>query len=100
MLISIARFLNQVRTGLRPERARFLKLISVRISVCVCVCLHVCVCVCVCVCLCVCVYVCVYVCVSALRLLITSGMMWYDMDPTQLVKQVLQLSYSNCSQYH
>ena len=36
---------------------------------------------------CVCVYmcVCVYVCVSALRLLITSGAIWHDMDPIRLV---------------
>ena len=35
---------------------------------------------------------CVYVCVCPPpRLLITSGVMWHDMDPMQLVKQVLQL---------
>ena len=40
----------------------------------------VCVCVCVCVCLCLCVHVCV--CVRPpLRLLITSGVIWGDMDP-------------------
>ena len=33
---------------------------------------------------------CACVCLS-LRLLITSGMMWSDMDPIWLVKQVLQL---------
>ena len=34
---------------------------------------------------------CVCVCVFTLRLLITSGVMWHDMDPIRLVKQVLQL---------
>ena len=52
----------------------FLKIVSVRMSVCVCVC--VCVCVFVCVCL-------------PPRLLITNGMIWHDMNPIQLVKQVL-----------
>ena len=33
------------------------------------------------------------------RLLITSGMMWCDMDLIRLVKQVLQLLYGNCSRY-
>ena len=33
---------------------------------------------------------CVCVC-PPLRLLITSGVMWHDMDPLRLVKQVLQL---------
>ena len=55
---------------------------------CVCVCVCVCVCAFVCVCVCMCVCVC-----SSQRLLITSGMMWHDMDPMQLVKQVLQLLY-------
>ena len=49
--------------------------------------MHVCVCVCLCVCVCVC---------PPLRLLITAGVMWCDMDPIQLVKQVLQLLYGNC----
>ena len=62
-------FLNQAR-------AWFLKIVSVRMSVCVCVC----------------------VC-PPLRLLITSGVMWHDMDPMRLVKQVLQLLYGNCSSY-
>ena len=51
---------------------------------CVCVCVYVCVCMCVCVCVCVCVRVCVCarVCVHPpLRLLITRGVMWCDMDP-------------------
>ena len=39
-------------------------------------------CICVCVCLCVCVP----------RLLITSGVMWRDMDPIQLVKQVTYIA--------
>ena len=33
------------------------------------------------------------------RLLITSGMIWGDMDPVKLVKQVVQLLYGNCSRY-
>ena len=50
--------------------------------------MHVCVCVCVCLCVC-----------PPPRLLITSGVMWRDMDLIQLVKQVLQLLYGNCSRY-
>ena len=34
---------------------------------------------------------CVCVCVRPQKLLITSGVMWRDMDPMRLVKQVLQL---------
>ena len=45
---------------------------------------------CVCVCMCVCLYRCV--CLS-LRLLITSGMMWHDIDSIRLVKQVLYSCY-------
>ena len=30
----------------------------------------------------------------------TSGVMWHDMDLIQLVKQVLQLLYGNCSRFH
>ena len=67
-------FLNQVR---RPARARFLKIDHVRI-----VGMRVCVCVC-----------------PRPRLLITSGVMWRDMDLIRLVKQVLQLLYGNCSRY-
>ena len=53
------------------------------------------------VCMCVCVCVCVFVCVCpSLRLLITSGVMWSDMDSIRLVKQGLQLLYGNCSRYH
>ena len=48
------------------------------------------------ICMCVCVSVCV--CLPS-RLLITSDMMWYDMNPIRLVKQVLQLIYGNCSHY-
>ena len=45
---------------------------------------------CVCVCVCVC---------PRPRLLITSGMMWRDMNLILLVEQVLQLLYGNCSRY-
>ena len=70
--------------------AWFPKIVSVQTSVCVFVS----------VCVCVCVFVCVFVCVCPpLRLLITSGVMWRDMDPIQLVKQVLQLLYGNCNRY-
>ena len=58
--------------------------VRVCVCVCVCVCVHVCVCVCVhvCVCVCVCTCVCVRACVFLPpRLLITSGMMWCDIDP-------------------
>ena len=44
-------------------------------------------------------YVCVFVCLPP-RLLITSGMMWCDMDSIRLVKQIVQLLYGNCSCYH
>ena len=47
---------------------------------------------------CMCVYVCVCLCPPP-RLLITSGMMWRDMDSIRLVKQILQLLYGNCSRY-
>ena len=43
-------------------------------------------CMCVFVCVCVCVYVC-----PPLRLLITSDVMWCDIDSRRLVKQVIQL---------
>ena len=66
-----------------PALAWFLKIDPVRI-VSMCVCLCVCVCVRVYVCMCVCACVCL-----PPRLLITSGMMWHDVDPTQLIKQVL-----------
>ena len=47
---------------------------------------------------CVCVCVCVFACVSLPpRLLITSGVMWRDIDHIRLLKQVLQLLYGNCS---
>ena len=68
------------------------KIVSVQTSVGVfCVCVYVCV-VCVCVCVCVCVS-------PPLRQLITSGVMWHDMDSIRLVKQVIQLLYGNCSCY-
>ena len=38
------------------------------------------------------------VCLS-LRLLVTSGVMWHDMNLIRLVKQVLQLLYGNYSRY-
>ena len=60
-------FLNQVHTGHRPVCTWFLTIDPVQIvSMCVCVC----------------------VCPPP-RLLITSGMMWHDIDPIRLVKQVL-----------
>ena len=77
--------------------------VCVCLRVFACVCLHVCVCVCVCVymcvfacvfvCVCLCVFVCVFACVCVRvclcvlrvslppRLLITSGVMWHDIDP-------------------
>ena len=58
------------KPGVRQPHAWFLKIVSVQMSVC----MHACLCVC-----------------PPLRQLITSGVMWHDMDPTQLVKQVLQL---------
>ena len=57
--------------GRRPARAWFLKIDPVRI-----------------VCMCMCVFVCVFVCPPP-RLLITSGVMWRDIDSIRLVKQVL-----------
>ena len=42
---------------------------------------------------------CLCVCQPA-RLLITSSVMWCNMDPIQLVKHVLQLLYGNYSGYH
>ena len=44
--------------------------------------------------------VCTRVCVCPRpRLLITSGVMWSDIDLIRLVKQVLQLLYGDCSRY-
>ena len=54
-------FLNQVHAGLWPVHAWFLRIVSVRM------------------------YVCVFVCLPP-RLLITSGVMWSDIDPIQSVK--------------
>ena len=63
-----------MRAGCRPAHAWFLKIVSVRTPVCV------------------------FACVCLLpRLLITGDVMWRDMDPMRLVKQVLQLLYGNCS---
>ena len=47
----------------------------------------------------VCMCVCLCVCVSAPMLLITSGVIWRDMDHKRLVIKVLQLLYGNCSRY-
>ena len=65
---------------------------------CMCVCVLVCVYVCVFVFVCVCVCVCVSMCLPP-RLLITSDMMWHDVDSKQLVKQVLQLLYGSSIRY-
>ena len=73
---SLPFFLNQVRAGLGRRAPGFLKLILCGSSVCVFVC----------------------VCPRP-RLLLTSGVMWHDMDLIRLVKQVLQLLYGNCSRY-
>ena len=73
---------NQAHTGLWLVCAWLLKIIFVQKSVSV----HVCMCVCVCVC-------------PPPRLLITSGMMWRDMDTIRLVKQVLKLLYGNCNRF-
>ena len=58
------RFLNQASAGQRLVHAWFLKIDSVRIFS-MCVCLRVC---------------------PPPRVLITSGVMWLDLDPIQLVK--------------
>ena len=70
-------FLNQACAGRRTAHAWFLKIVSVRMSVCVCAC----------------------ICASAPGAVNNCGVMWHDMDPVQLVKQVLQLLYGNCSRY-
>ena len=63
LLIILQVFLNQARAGLWPARTWFLKIDPGRIvSMCVC---------------------------PPPRILITSGVMWYDIDPIRLVKQVL-----------
>ena len=69
----------------------FLKLFLCRrlymcVYMCVCVCVCVCACMRVCVCACMRVCVCARTRVFALRLLITSGMMWCDMDLKHLAK--------------
>ena len=71
LCIALFLFLNQACAGLWPARAWFLKVEPVRI---VSMCVYVCVCLRVC---------------PPPRLLITSGVMWHDIDPIQLVKQVL-----------
>ena len=43
-------------------------------------------------------YVCLCVCLPP-TLLMTSGVMWHNVDPIWLVKQVLQLLYGNCNHY-
>ena len=47
----------------------------------------------------ICMHVCLSVCLS-LRLLITSGVLWYDMVLICLIEQVLQSLYDSYSQYH
>ena len=61
LLYLAASFLNQMCAGHRPACTWFLIIVSA--NVCMCMCLRVC------------------VCVSTPRLLITSGMMWCDIDP-------------------
>ena len=68
-LISECLFLNQAHAGLWPARIWFLKIDPVRI-ICMCMCVFACVC-------------------PPPRLLITSGVMWRDIDSIRLVKQVL-----------
>ena len=81
--INVAKqFLNQACASCRPAHAWFLKIDPVQI---VGMCVHVCMCVCVC---------------PRPRPLITNGVIWRDMNLIQLVKQVLQLLYGNCSCYH
>ena len=61
MVVTMFIFLNQAHGGRRPARAWFLSIASVRKLQYVCVCLP-------------------------QRLLITSGMMWRDIDPIRLVE--------------
>ena len=61
--------LNQERAGRRSVHAWCLRIVSVRMYACACVC------------------VCVCVCVPP-RLLITSGVMWCDIDPIRLVNSM------------
>ena len=72
----ISNFLNQARR--RPAHAWFLKIDPVRIVI---------------------MHVRMYVCPRP-RLLITSGVMWRDINLLRLVKQVLQLLHGNYSHYH
>ena len=59
-------FLNQARAGRRPTRAWFPKIDPVRTFVCMCVCVCVC---------------------PPPRLLITSGVIWRDMDHKRMVRK-------------
>jgi len=72
----ICKFLNKAHAGLWPVRAWFLEITFVRD-----VCMRVCVCVCVCVC-------------PPPRLLITSGLIWCEIELLWLVKQVVGVSLS------
>ena len=85
-VIAVYRLVAVLETIFKPDKRRlqagahqFLKIDPVWI-----VSMHVCLCACVC---------------PRPRVLITSGVMWYDMNLIQLVKQVLQLLYDNCSCY-
>ena len=80
--INVAKqFLNQARASCRPAHAWFLKIDPVRTDRWyACSCVYVCVC-------------------PRPRLSITNGVIWHDMNLIQLVKQVLQLLYGNCSCY-
>ena len=73
------RYVKIIKPGARRPHAWFLKIDPVRI-----VCMRAC--------------VCVFVCPRP-RLLITSGVMWRDIDLISLVKQFLQLLYCDCSRY-
>ena len=82
-VINDALLLNQARASHRPARTWFLRtdpvwIIGMRVRV------YACACVCVC---------------PRPRLLITSGVIWRDMNLIRLVKQFLKLLYGNCSHY-
>ena len=78
LIISLI-FSNQVCASLWLAHAWFLKLILYGSSVCV--------------------FVCAWCVCQRPRLLITSGVIWRDMNLILLVKQVLKLLYGNCSHY-
>ena len=87
----IKAFPTKLLPFLNQARAWFLKvdpvqIVDMRFRVCMCVCVYVCVCVCVCARARVC---------PRPRLLITSGVIWHNMNIIRLVKQVLQLLYDN-----